>query len=201
MVRQPRYHDPLVPWCRLAEFGNTVIDMPCPIYTHWRTFFSVSRQGRNRAVARIDLDSATLPEFERRVIAVSSTAQRQWGTMSLAQMFAHLRIVFEISLEERETKDESRAWLMPFLWIVLFRIWTNWPKGIIKASPQFLNDSAEDIEAERSQLIASMRRFVERSESNPGHIVLEPMLGRISLKKWQRVHGVHSDYHLRQFGA
>jgi len=152
-------------------------------------------------MARIDLDSATLPEFERRVMTIASTEQRQWGTMSLAQMFAHLRIVLEISLEEREAKDESRAWLMPILWILLFRIWTSWPKGKIKASPQFLNNLAEDTEAERSLLIESMRRFVKRSESDPERLVLEPMLGSISLKKWRRVHGVHTDYHLQQFRA
>ncbi len=152
-------------------------------------------------MARIDLDSGTLAEFERRVNAVRSTNERLWGKMTLAQMFAHLRIIFEISLEERAVKDESRAWLMPIVWILLFQIWTDWPKGKIKASPQFLDDSAGDIEAERFQLIESMRRFVKRSESDPGRIVLEPMLGRVSLKKWRRVHGVHTDYHLRQFGA
>ena len=152
-------------------------------------------------MARIELDCATLPEFERRVKALGPTAPRQWGTMSVARMFAHLRIVLEISLEERETRDESRAWLMPILWVLLFRLWTNWPKGKIKASPQFLDESAEDVEAERAKVIEAMRRFVERSERDPGRIVLEPMLGRISLKKWQRVHGVHTDYHLRQFNA
>lgn len=152
-------------------------------------------------MAKIDFDSGSLAEFERRVKAIRSTNDRQWGTMTLAQMFAHLRIVFEISLEERETKDESRAWLMPILWILMFRIWTNWPKGKIKASRQFLNDAAHDIEAERALLIEAMRRFVKRAESDPDRIVLEPMLGRISLRKWQRVHGVHTDYHLRQFGA
>ncbi len=152
-------------------------------------------------MAKIDLDSATLPDFERRVNACESTERRQWGTMTLAQMFAHMRITYEISLEERETKDESRAWLMPILWILLFRVWTNWPKGKIKASAQFLDDSAEDVETERAQLIASMRRFVERAESDPDRIVLEPMLGRVSLTKWQRIHGLHSDYHLRQFDA
>lgn len=149
----------------------------------------------------IDLDTATLPEFERRVKAITSTEQRQWGTMSLAQMFAHLRIVFEISNERREAKDESRAWLMPIIWTLMFRIWTNWPRGVVKASPQFLADSAEDIEAERAKLIEGMRLFVERAEDDPGRIVLEPMLGRISLQKWRRVHGLHTDYHLRQFGA
>ncbi len=152
-------------------------------------------------MARINLDSSTLVEFELRVKGITSTNQRQWGTMSLTQMFAHLRIGFEISIEERETIDESRAWLMPILWILLFRLWTNWPKGKIKASPQFLDDTAADFEAERSKLIEAMRRFVKRSESDPERIVLEPMLGRISLMKWRRVHGVHSDYHLRQFGA
>ncbi len=152
-------------------------------------------------MARIDLNTATLPEFERRVRTIESTAQRQWGTMSVAQMFAHLRIVFEVSLEERETTDESRAWLLPFAWLLLFRIWTNWPKGRIKASRQFLDDSASDIETERALLLESMRRFVIRATAEPGRIVLEPMLGRISLKKWERVHGVHCDHHLRQFGA
>ncbi|MFP6582571.1 MAG: DUF1569 domain-containing protein [Candidatus Hydrogenedentota bacterium] len=152
-------------------------------------------------MARINLDSSTLAEFELRVKGITSTNQRQWGTMSVAQMFAHLRIGFEISIEERETIDESRAWLMPILWILLFRLWTNWPKGKIKASPQFLDDTAADFKAERSLLIEAMRRFVKRSESDPERIVLEPMLGRISLMKWRRVHGVHSDYHLRQFGA
>lgn len=152
-------------------------------------------------MARIDLNPTTLPEFERRVNAVKSTSQRRWGRMTLAQMFAHLRIVFEVSLEERAVKDESRAWLMPVIWVLMFEIFTNWPKGKIKASTQFLDDSAEDVESERTHLIAAMRRFVERSEIDPGRIVLEPMLGRISLKKWQRVHGIHTDYHLRQFGV
>jgi len=152
-------------------------------------------------VARIDLNSDTLAAFEQRVGALRSTEDRQWGTMTLAQMLAHLRIVFEISLEERETKDESRAWLLPILWVLLFRVWTRWPKGKIKASPQFLDDSAEDVEAERTRLLDLMRRFVARAESEPQRIVLEPMLGRISLEKWQRVHGLHTDYHLRQFGA
>lgn len=152
-------------------------------------------------MARIDLNAVTLPEFERRVNAIASTSQRRWGTMSPARMLAHLRIVCEISLEERETTDESRPWLMPIAFFLLFRLWTNWPTGRIKASPQFLDDSAQDLEAERARLIESMRRFVQRAQAEPGRVVLEPMLGRISLKKWERVHGVHSDYHLRQFGA
>jgi len=150
---------------------------------------------------RIDLDSSNLADFERRFNAVSSTEQRQWGTMSLAQMLAHMRITFEVSLEERESKDESRAWLLPVIWFLMFEVFTNWPHGKIPATTQFLDDSADDVEGERTKLIESMRRFVEQADNRPDRITLEPMLGRISLTKWRRVHGVHADYHLRQFDA
>jgi hypothetical protein len=152
-------------------------------------------------MAKIDLDSTTLPEFERRLKAIPPKAMRKWGTMSLAQMLAHMRITFEVSLEERETKDESRAWLLPVLWVLLFEVFTNWPKGKIKASRQFLDDAAEDVEGERALLLEAMRRFVKRAEGDPERLVLEPMLGRVSLNKWRRIHGIHFDYHLKQFGA
>lgn len=152
-------------------------------------------------MARIDLDATTLADFERRINTVHSTSERRWGTMTPAQTLAHLRLVVEISLEEREVKDESRAWLMPIIWVLMFEIFTDWPKGKIKASRQFLSDSAEDVDAERTELVEAMRRFVKRAESDPTRVVLEPMLGRISLRKWRRAHGVHVDYHLRQFGA
>ena len=152
-------------------------------------------------MARIDLDSATVSEFERRLRAIAPTATRKWGTMSLAQMLAHLRITLEVSLEKRDTKDESRAWLLPVLWVLLFELWTDWPKGKIKASRQFLDDSAEDVERERALVFESMRGFVIHAESYPERLVLEPMLGRVSLKKWRRIHGIHIDYHFRQFGA
>lgn len=150
---------------------------------------------------RIDLNAETLPDFERRVAGLAPDAERRWGTMSVARMFAHLRIIFEISLEERPAKDESRPWLMPILWVLMFEWWTNWPTGIVKASPQFLDDSAEDAERERQALLQLMRRFVARAEQAPERLVLEPMLGRVSLAKWRRIHGIHTDYHLRQFGA
>lgn len=152
-------------------------------------------------MARINLDATTLPDFEQRIRAIQPSAARRWGTMSPAQMFAHLRITIEISLEEREARDESRPWLTPVLYCLLFELWTDWPKGVISASTQFLEPGAEDFAEERQHLIDALRRFVPRAEQEPERLTLEPMLGRVSLKKWRRIHGVHTDYHLRQFGA
>ena len=152
-------------------------------------------------MARIDFDPTTLPDFERRINALLSTGQRQWGTMSLAQMLSHLRITVEVSLEERETHNESRAWLTSIVYLLMFCIFTKWPKGKVPTSKQFLDDSAEDIETERTLLLESAQRFVEEAEKNSTRITLEPMLGHISLQKWKRVHGIHIDHHLRQFGV
>lgn len=152
-------------------------------------------------MARIDLNDETLEQFKSRLRALKPEAQRQWGTMSAAQMLAHLRIVLEISLEERESKDESRPWLLPIIWLIVFEWWTNWPKGRIKASSQFLDSTATDFEAERDQVLAAMERFVAHAARFPARKVLEPMLGKVSLRKWQRIHGVHTDYHFRQFGV
>ena len=149
----------------------------------------------------IYLGASNLAEFEDRVKSITSTEAREWGTMSLAQMFAHLRITFEISNDERETKDESYPFLTPVIYFLLFKLFTKWPKGKIKATQQFLDDSADDVEGERTALIESMRRFVEKADADPNHVVLEPMLGHITLTQWRRVHGLHVDYHLRQFGA
>lgn len=152
-------------------------------------------------MAKIDLDSDTLPTFEQRVQELPMGASRQWGTMSLAQMLAHLRVSLEVSLEERSTTDESRPWLLPVLWVLMFEVWTNWPRGLIKTTPQFLDNDATDVEAERLAVLAAMRRFVARAAEAPERRVLEPMLGRVSLRKWRRIHGIHIDYHLRQFGG
>lgn len=152
-------------------------------------------------MARIDLDDRTLPGFERRIATLDAHATPQWGTMNVARMFAHLRLTLEISLEERPAKDESRPWLLPVLWVLMFEWWTRWPHGLIQASPQFLDDTAGDAEAERAQLLAALRRFVQRAGAEPDRKVLEPMLGRVTLRRWRRIHGIHTDYHLRQFRA
>lgn len=152
-------------------------------------------------MARIDLNADTLPAFIARVERLVPDAAPGWGTMSPAHMLAHLRITFEVSLEERAAHDESWPGLTGILYVLLFRVFTEWPRGRIKATAQFLDDGAADFESERERLVDAMGRFVSEAAREPGRVTLEPMLGRISMQQWQRVHGVHCDYHLRQFGV
>lgn len=58
-----------------------------------------------------------------------------------------------------------------------------------------------DFASEQGELIRRMNLFVDELERSPDKTGVNPGLGRIPLTKWSRVHGVHNDHHLRQFGV
>jgi len=149
----------------------------------------------------VPLNGANLSHFEKRCAAVSESSNRKWGQMSVTQMLNHLRLLVELSLEERQLPDVSN-WLSRtkfFQWAIIEIM--PWPKGKIKA-PLTLNDPTLKPFAEEKQLFElSMKRFAEAVDSKPGRITRSPMVGPISLEKWSRLHGKHLDHHLNQFGV
>ncbi|HYG78614.1 MAG TPA: DUF1569 domain-containing protein [Planctomycetota bacterium] len=64
-----------------------------------------------------------------------------------------------------------------------------------------MSPAAGEFSAEQNGLEADIRRFIELSEKEPERLGLHPMFGPQPLKKWQRMHGMHFDHHLRQFGV
>ena len=75
-----------------------------------------------------------------------------------------------------------------------------WPKGKIKAPQVFFPEPGE-IESERAKCLGAMARFIEATEREPGRMGLHPVFGSLTLKAWQRLHGLHFEHHLTQFGA
>jgi hypothetical protein len=41
---------------------------------------------------------------------------------------------------------------------------------------------------------------VQAVEADPNRRTLDPWLGMIALREWSKVHGLHLDHHLKQFG-
>ena len=58
-----------------------------------------------------------------------------------------------------------------------------------------------DIEEEKATLIAAMDRFVEAADKDPAAKALSPEFGWMRLDFWRKVHGIHTEHHLRQFGV
>ena len=64
-----------------------------------------------------------------------------------------------------------------------------------------LPSPSSDFPAQQAEFIRLMERFVAEFETNPDRKTLSPLLGMITIRQWSRVHGVHNNHHLRQFGV
>jgi hypothetical protein len=148
-----------------------------------------------------DLNGATLEAFCSRVARVESDAQRQWGKMSAVQMLRHLDFTVQLSLGEATAPDLSLPVLRHLMHFFAFVVFTRWPRGMVKAPGFFFPAPEGDLAAERESLIRNMRRFVGALERDPLKKALNPMQGWITLRRWSRIHGLHVDHHLRQFGV
>tara|TARA_R110001592_G_scaffold36844_3_gene123515 strand:- start:489 stop:947 length:459 start_codon:yes stop_codon:yes gene_type:complete len=152
-------------------------------------------------LAKLDLNRQTAPEFIARLEKITSPSQRKWGVMEPEKLLCHLMRLVEISLGEKEAEKIFLPMPRFVLWIIFFNWFTNWPHGKLHAPDSFFPEPEEELEVCRKNCIDALERFVSRLESHPTQQGLSPLLGSIPLTKWARVHGVHMDHHLRQYGV
>lgn len=145
------------------------------------------------------LDRSSIAFYLKRLECITSSSAPRWGKMSAAQLMPHLRILVEISLEERSVPDfpVPFARTAPFRWFILNM---PWPKGA--KAPEVLFPAPEtDCGDEKRLLADTLQRFVTALENSPARVTRNPLLGPLPLTTWARLHARHLDHHLRQFGA
>ena len=152
-------------------------------------------------MAAIDLDRSTLPRFIDRVERIDEKSERLWGKFSVTHMLAHLIRSVEISLGEVDVSDQSNFFIRNILRPIVFSGFMPWPKGRIKTLPVFLVEPEGDLAAEKEKLVVVLKRFIEAAEADPERTVVSPAFGPCPLRGFHRMHGMHCDHHLRQFGA
>lgn len=146
------------------------------------------------------LDRANLSGFLERLCAIRADTQPRWGRLTPAALMAHLRYSVEVSLGERDARDESNWFTRTVGRVVFFHWFTRWPRGVLKAKPGWTPLPRDDFETERHALVAAVERFVAAAEREPDRVTISPLLGPLTLAYWRRIHGVHFAHHLRQFG-
>lgn len=146
------------------------------------------------------LERATLAHYEARLDALRPDSARRWGSLTPIGLLAHLTRTFELTLEELPCKDESIPVLRVLFRFLAYHV-LPWPKGKIKVPDYFMGDAAGDFEAERTKVKAALERFCVALEQNPSRKTLHPMFGKLTLRYWRRVHGMHLDHHFNQFGV
>ena len=73
------------------------------------------------------LTRETLPDFTRRIEALSADSQRKFGKMSIEQMLKHLRNAHEVAIGDKQMVDESNPLIRGVLFFAIARVFTTWP--------------------------------------------------------------------------
>ena len=147
------------------------------------------------------LNTRTEPDYADRLRTLSADTPPQWGRMSATQMVAHLRRTVAISLGEHAVPDHSNVFTRTVARWIAFHLMGRWPRGVIKAPPEYTAEPAGDFEDERRALFEAIQRFTVAAEREPDRTGLSPLFGPMPLRYWQRVHGMHFEHHLRQFNG
>lgn len=149
---------------------------------------------------KVDLNAQTLPAFLARIETITDDSQRQWGTMSPAQMFAHLDLSVKAGIGEVEVTDRSTA-AFRVLRPLLFSGLIPMPKGKAQTAPEYLSSAVGTTEEEKAKFVDTLKRFVAACEAEPNFTRLHPLFGVMPASAWQRGNGLHIEHHLKQFGA
>jgi Protein of unknown function (DUF1569) len=152
-----------------------------------------------RTLAR-DRDAA---DILRRVGELRVDAQRRWGRMSPHQMVCHLTDGCRMLSGERSTAAAATRLPKPIMrWIALYLL-VRWPAGIptIPELDQTAGGGTPPIDfaTDVAELIVRLRCIA--TDPRCRFVATHPVFGPMSRSAWQRWAYLHTDHHLRQFGA
>ena len=146
-----------------------------------------------------DLSPKSLSHFQNRVAKVEENTERRWGVMTPAQMLVHVNLLIKTSLGELPIEGNGQV---PFRWlklIVLSGVFP-FPRNKLKAPPILLTDEPGNVSKAREDLEGSITRFLGLCHSEPDRVQTNPVFGPLSMTQWTRLHGLHLNHHLDQFG-
>jgi Protein of unknown function (DUF1569) len=141
-------------------------------------------------------------EILRRMSAIRFDSPRGWGKMTLAEMICHLTDAFCISMGERQTRPignwAHRVLLKPLaLWVP-----RKWPHGfptVAECDARRSGTPPVELAADMALLRAAFERFTRRPRDYA--LQAHPIFGAMTEREWMRWGYLHTDHHLRQFGA
>ena len=141
-------------------------------------------------------------EILRRLRVVGPDRRARWGRMSAHQMICHLCDSFRMATGQKPVSEASGLFHRTILkWIVLYAP-LRWPAGVPtrpEIDQEIGGTSPFDFAADVAELGVLLDRITTQSESIDRRV--HPVFGRMSKAAWLRWAYLHTDHHLRQFGA
>jgi hypothetical protein len=142
-------------------------------------------------------------EVLARLAKVRPDSPRRWGRMSAPQMICHLSDAFRMACNKPLPDDSTLTQRTVIKWMALYAP-MPWPTGKLVTRPEIDQVRgggscpgmfADDV----ATLVGLIDQFTTRNRaaSWPAH----PFFGAMSSSAWLRWGYLHTDHHLRQFGA
>jgi hypothetical protein len=145
-------------------------------------------------------ESSRVQEVKERMACLTPTSQREWGSMSVAQMLAHCSIGMHTASGEAQP---PRLLIGRILGPLIKPLALKNDDPMRKNSPTapiFLVKNEQDFETERTRLLELIDNF---AAAGPAGCTTHPhaFFGRLKPDEWAILMYKHVDHHLRQFGA
>lgn len=153
---------------------------------------------RMKTLARADCRA----EIARRLRTLQPDAARRWGRMTAHQMICHLGDACRMATGEKPVQmvPPPRFGRTLLKYVVLCAP-VRWPEGVpttFELDQECAGTRPADFGADLASVERLLESLLEREAVGwPPH----PIFGRMSRAQWLRWAYLHTDHHLRQFGA
>ena len=141
-------------------------------------------------------------DLVRRLRSLRPDSAPRWGRMSVHQMVCHLRDACRMAIgDRRATPIGSLRDRTLIKWIALY-LPVTWPEGIQtvrELDPESMPAPASAFDVDVDVVVSLLQEMAAKDRSFvwPPH----PIFGAMSRAAWLRWGWLHTDHHLRQFGA
>jgi len=143
-----------------------------------------------------------LAELIRRLNTIRPTSRRRWGRMSAHQMVCHVGDCCRMATGEKRVGQASSVLHRTVIkWIALYAP-LQWRPGIV-TRPEVDQEGGGTHPGEFANDLACAERLLRSLTTRDGRARWpdHPIFGRMSRGDWLRWAYLHTDHHLRQFGA
>jgi hypothetical protein len=141
-------------------------------------------------------------ELLARLETLRKDSSRRWGVMNVEQMVCHLSDAFLMMRGELRASDATSVLHRTLIkWIALYSP-MQWPQGILTRPEvdQMIGGTRPcDFGDDRARVHRLLTRCANEPVDCDGRV--HPIFGRLSRSAWMRWAYLHTDHHLRQFGA
>ncbi len=148
-------------------------------------------------------DPILVEDTKRRILRLGLESERQWGSMTVAQTFAHCTSGVEMAMGVINPRRAPFPATMigPLIKAFVFRDDKPMRRNSPSSPELFPADPTQcDMERERSRLIAAIDSFAGRGAAGCSRHP-HPFFGPLSPQQWAILMYKHIDHHLRQFGV